>query len=129
MRCPTTFSTGVGHGATGGAETAAPRSRCTCQSRSASFLVSAVVTHWAETGARHLTADRGSLVALTTAAFLVVSGVFFVLKFVIYETFVFTRALDAELDVDCLVRSGPVEPSLVEPSLVEPSPIEPSLVR
>ena len=95
----------------------------------ASFLVSAVVTHWAETGARHLTADRGSLVALTTAAFLVVSGVFFVLKFVIYETFVFTRALDAELDVDCLVRSGPVEPSLVEPSLVEPSPIEPSLVR
>lgn len=59
--------------------------------------------------------------ALTTAAFLVVSGVFFVLKFVIYETFVFTRALDAELDVDYLVRSGPVEPSLVEPSTVEPS--------
>jgi putative flippase GtrA len=84
----------------------------------ASFLVSAVVTHWAETGARHLTADRGSLVALTTASFLVVSGVFFVLKFMIYETLVFTRALDAGLDVERLVRSSPVELNPVEPSLV-----------
>ena len=63
--------------------------------------------------ARHLTADRGSLVALTTAAFLVVSGVFFVLKFVICETLVLTRALDAEPDVDRLVRSSSVEPALV----------------
>ena len=61
----------------------------------ATFVVSAVVTHWAEAVARHLTADRGWQVALTTAAYLVVSGVFFVLKFVIYETVVFTRAPEA----------------------------------
>ena len=79
-----------------------------------SFLVSAVVTHWAEAGARHLTGDRGSQVALTTLAFLAVSGVFFVLKFVIYETLVFKRAVDAELDVVCLVEPGLVESSLVE---------------
>ncbi len=56
------------------------------------FLVSAVVTHWAETGARDLTADRGGQVMLITAAFLAVSAVFFVVKFVIYETVVFTKA-------------------------------------
>jgi hypothetical protein len=61
----------------------------------ATFLVSAVVTHWAEGAARHLTVDRGGQVALTTAAFLAVSAVFFVLKFVIYETVVFTRAPEA----------------------------------
>jgi len=79
-----------------------------------SFLVSAVVTHWAEAGARHVTTDRGSQVALTTAAFLVVSGVFFVLKFVIYETVVFKRAADAELDVATLLEPGRIESSLVE---------------
>jgi putative flippase GtrA len=78
------------------------------------FFVSAVVTHWAETGARHVTADRGSQVALTTVAFLVVSGVFFVLKFVIYETVVFKRAADAELDVATFLEPGLVESSLVE---------------
>jgi putative flippase GtrA len=58
----------------------------------ASFLVSALVTHWAETGARHLTAVRGWQVALITAAYLGVSAVFFVVKFVIYETVVFRHA-------------------------------------
>jgi putative flippase GtrA len=58
----------------------------------ASFLVSAVVTHWAETGTRHLTAVRGWQVALITAAYLGVSAVFFVVKFVIYETVVFRHA-------------------------------------
>jgi putative flippase GtrA len=57
----------------------------------ATFLVSAVATHWAEIAARHLTTDRGWQVALITAAFLGVSAVFFVVKFVIYETFVFTH--------------------------------------
>ena len=57
----------------------------------ATFLVSAVVTHWAEAGARHLTANRGWQVALITAAFLAVSAVFFVVKFVTYETVVFTK--------------------------------------
>jgi putative flippase GtrA len=58
----------------------------------ASFLVSALVTHWAEAGARHLTAVRGWQVALITAAYLGVSAVFFVVKFVIYETVVFRHA-------------------------------------
>jgi putative flippase GtrA len=79
-----------------------------------SFFVSAVVTHWTEAGARHVTIDHGSLVALTTAAFLVVSGVFFVLKFVIYETVVFKRAANAELDVATLLGPGLIESSLVE---------------
>jgi putative flippase GtrA len=57
-----------------------------------SFLVSALVTHWAESGARHLTPVRGWQVALITAAYLVVSAVFFVVKFVIYETVVFRHA-------------------------------------
>jgi len=75
----------------------------------ATFVVSALGTHWAEAGARQLTADRGEQVALTAAAFLVVSGVFFVLKFVIYETVVFTRAPDT---VEEVARLG--EASLVE---------------
>ncbi|MGA3215517.1 MAG: GtrA family protein [Acidimicrobiales bacterium] len=74
----------------------------------ATFVVSALVTHWAESFARQLTADRGWQVALTTAAFFVVSGVFFVLKFVIYETVVFTKVPDARKIA-----------TLVEPSVVE----------
>jgi putative flippase GtrA len=58
----------------------------------ASFLVSAVATRWAEIGARHLTAVRGWQVVLIAAAYLGVSGVFFVVKFVIYETVVFTAS-------------------------------------
>ena len=68
----------------------------------ATFVVSALATHWAEAGARHLTADSGGQVGLTTAAFLVVSGVFFVLKFVIYETLVFTKAPDNVEEVTAL---------------------------
>lgn len=64
----------------------------------ASFLASAVVTHWAEVGARHLTAVRGWQVVLITAAYLGVSGVFFAVKFVIYETVVFTSSEEAALD-------------------------------
>jgi putative flippase GtrA len=63
-----------------------------------SFLVSAAVTHWAEIGARHLTAVRGWQVVLITAAYLGVSGVFFAVKFVIYETLVFTPSDAAALD-------------------------------
>jgi len=63
------------------------------------FLVSAIVTHWAETGARHLTADRGGQVMLIPAAFLGVSAVFFVVKFVIYQTVIFTKAPDEDADV------------------------------
>ena len=55
-----------------------------------SFLVSAVATHWAEVGARHLTAVRDWQVVLITAVYLGVSGVFFAVKFVVYEMVVFT---------------------------------------
>jgi putative flippase GtrA len=70
----------------------------------ATFVVSAVVTHWAEGGARHLTADRGGQVALITAAFLAVSAVFFVVKFVIYETVVFTKTAEQKADIARLVE-------------------------
>jgi putative flippase GtrA len=59
-----------------------------------SFLVSAVATHWAEVGARHLTTVRGWQVVLIASAYLGVSAVFFVIKFVIYEVFVFTKESD-----------------------------------
>lgn len=54
-----------------------------------SFAASAVATHWAQQGARSLTGDHGWTVLLTGLAFLGVSGVFFVLKFVLYEWLVF----------------------------------------
>jgi putative flippase GtrA len=55
-----------------------------------SFAASAVATGWAEHAAVHVTASRGWRVALTAAAYLAVSGVFFVAKFVVYEVAVFT---------------------------------------
>jgi putative flippase GtrA len=64
-----------------------------------SFLVSAVVTHWAEVAARHLTAVRDWQVVLITAAYLGVSAVFFAVKFVIYETVVFTSSEETALVV------------------------------
>jgi putative flippase GtrA len=63
-----------------------------------SFLVSAVATHWAEIGARHLTEVRGGQVVLITAAYLGVSGVFFAVKFVIYEVVVFTASDETALE-------------------------------
>jgi putative flippase GtrA len=57
----------------------------------ASFVVSAVVTHGAEIGVRGLTTDKGWQVAFVTLAYLGVSAVFFVVKFMIYETVVFKR--------------------------------------
>jgi putative flippase GtrA len=57
----------------------------------ASFLVSAVVTDVVERYARHLTTSAGLRVVLVAAAYLAVSGVFFVGKFVAYELIVFTK--------------------------------------
>ena len=54
-----------------------------------SFVASAVATHWADQGAASLTGDRGLTVLLTGLAYLGVSGVFFVAKFVLYERLVF----------------------------------------
>ena len=53
------------------------------------FVASAVATHWAQLGARQVTLDHGWTVLLTALAFLGVSGVFFLLKFVLYERVVF----------------------------------------
>jgi putative flippase GtrA len=57
----------------------------------ASFLVSVVVTDRVEQWARHLTSSRDARVVLVAVAYLAVSGVFFVAKFVAYELIVFTK--------------------------------------
>jgi putative flippase GtrA len=57
----------------------------------ASFLASAGVTDAAEDWARHLTSVEDWQVALVALAYLAVSGVFFVGKFVAYELVVFTK--------------------------------------
>jgi len=54
-----------------------------------SFAASAVATHWAEVGAVGLSSYRTSQTVLVAAAFLAVSGLFFVIKFVLYEVVVF----------------------------------------
>ncbi|HEX4865490.1 MAG TPA: GtrA family protein [Acidimicrobiales bacterium] len=71
----------------------------------ASFVASAVATHWAEEGARNLTGSHGWTVALTGLAYLGVSAVFFVAKFVLYERVVFIPA-----------RSASAEPRISEPT-------------
>ncbi len=55
-----------------------------------SYGASVVVTRTVERWARHLSGDRSSRVLLVGAAYLGVSGVFFVLKFVLYHFAVFT---------------------------------------
>ncbi len=57
----------------------------------ASFLVSIVVTDKAEDLARHITHTHNLRVLLVAAAYLAVSGLFFVGKFVAYELIVFTK--------------------------------------
>ena len=53
------------------------------------FAASAVATHWVERGARSVTGSHGWTVVLTGLAYLGVSGVLFVAKFVLYERVVF----------------------------------------
>jgi putative flippase GtrA len=57
----------------------------------ATFIVSAGVTHIVKEWAVRVTHDRGGVVVLTTLSFLLVSALFFVVKFFIYETFVFRK--------------------------------------
>ena len=59
-----------------------------------SFVVSALVTHWAAAGARHLAVGGLWQVMLVAGAYLAVSGVIFIVKFVIYETVVFIKPPD-----------------------------------
>lgn len=92
----------------------------------ASFVVSAIVTHWAERGARQLIADRGAQVALTTAAFLGVSAIFFVIKFVIYETLVFTKhpatSATASTASGAAIEIEPIVTSELEPVVTSRHP-------
>jgi putative flippase GtrA len=71
-----------------------------------SFAGSAVATHWAAIGAGRVATGRGWQTFVVAAAYLGVSGVFFLLKFGLYETVVFTPAGEAPL-ADGL---GAVEP-------------------
>ena len=57
----------------------------------ASFLVSVVVTSWAEHWAKGLSQSASLRALLVDAAYLAVSGIFFVGKFVAYELIVFTK--------------------------------------
>lgn len=76
----------------------------------ATFIVSAGVTHVVKEWAAHVTHDRGGVVGLTTLSFLLVSALFFVIKFFIYETFVFRK------------HSEDRKPSLAETGSVEELP-------
>jgi putative flippase GtrA len=58
------------------------------------FLVAFATTHYAELGARHLTTNGGWQVILVSGVYLATSAVFFVLKFLIYETVVFKKHAD-----------------------------------
>jgi putative flippase GtrA len=59
-----------------------------------SFAASALATHWANIGAVRASPDRAWQTVLVAAAYLGVSGVFFLLKFALYERVVFTPAAD-----------------------------------
>ena len=54
-----------------------------------SFAAAALATHWAEAGAVRLFPQRSWQTAVLAAAYLAVSGVFFLVKFVLYERVVF----------------------------------------
>jgi putative flippase GtrA len=74
----------------------------------ASFTVSALVTHWAALGAAGISPDRAWQTFLVAAAYLAVSGVFFLIKFVLYELVVFTPS--------ARVVAGAVEPPASTPT-------------
>jgi putative flippase GtrA len=57
----------------------------------ASFAISVAVTKWAEHWARSLTTDATWRVFVVAAAYLTVSGIVFVAKFVLYDLVVFTK--------------------------------------
>jgi putative flippase GtrA len=55
----------------------------------ASFAAAALTTHWVEDAARRLAAGGAARSALLAATYLAVSGVFFAVKFALYERVVF----------------------------------------
>jgi len=54
-----------------------------------SFAANAIATHWAETFADRLSPSAGWETVMVASAYLLVSGLFFVVKFVLYEVVVF----------------------------------------
>jgi putative flippase GtrA len=56
------------------------------------FFVSLVVTHWAKVGSLKITSNTSWQQVIVSASFLFTSALFFVLKFVLYETVVFKKA-------------------------------------
>lgn len=73
------------------------------------FLSSAVATHYADRGASHLTHDHLLKTLLVAAVYVSVSGFFFVTRFVLYYTVVFTGRQTAPLPVPA--ESGAAAPS------------------
>jgi putative flippase GtrA len=63
---------------------------------SVSFMASVVATHWAEAGAVRVSPDHGWQTLLVAAAYLAVSGAFFLLKFAVYDTVVFTPVAEGD---------------------------------
>jgi putative flippase GtrA len=57
-----------------------------------SFAAAALTTHWAEAGAVRLFPQRSWQTAVLAGAYLAVSGVFFLIKFALYERVVFAPA-------------------------------------
>lgn len=74
----------------------------------AAFVVSVLATDATESWARSMTTDHNLRALLVDAAYLVVSGVFFVAKFVAYEFIVFTKGPDD--------RAGAASPPAGDPT-------------
>jgi len=55
------------------------------------FILSVLATRWMEQWARHLTTDKTLRVLMIAGAYLTVSGVAFLAKFVLYDRIVFTK--------------------------------------
>ena len=72
------------------------------------FAASALVTHWVAALTDSLSPSRAWQTVLVAGSYLAVSGVFFVLKFVLYETVVFAP--------DPTLTSGAVEPQASKPT-------------
>lgn len=86
------------------------------------FLASAVATHYAERQADGFTVDHGWRVALVAAAFLGVSAVFFVLKFVLYQRLVFTGpSAPRGAATGTAAVSGPAAGAVPEPAPEPPA--------
>lgn len=75
----------------------------------AGFVAAAFGTEWAEDWARHVTGSQGWRVVLVATAYLAVSGVFFLAKFVCFELLVFTPDRARRPDHHA-VSTAPVKP-------------------